>query len=118
MPRGRRAARGRRARARAVAARAASGTSKRADQYKAGLRVAHRSVRQLLAVAYCGIHMSTEEETTSDGVQMWSASAVLLSLRLLVRPRAGRPAYVAAQGEQHCGRAPHLHTIAGRLLFS
>ena len=38
--------------------------------------------------------------------------------QLLVRPRAGRPAYVAAQGEQHCGRAPHLHTIAGRLLFS
>ena len=74
----------RRARARA-AARAGGGpttrteTSKRADQYKAELRVAHRSVQQLLVV-YTVVYMSTEEETTSNGVQMRSASTVLLSL--------------------------------------
>ena len=44
----------------APARRARTGTSKRADQYKAELRVAHRSVQQLLAAAYCAQRTSPE----------------------------------------------------------
>ena len=43
-------------------------TSKRADQYKAGLRVAHSSVQQLLAVVCGSIHINLR----GDG-QRWCA---------------------------------------------
>ena len=42
----------------AGARRKAYGTSNRADQYKAGLHIPHRSVQQILVAVCCGIHIN------------------------------------------------------------